>query len=97
MHNQSIFLSKNFIFILYSFLYLKVATEISAACIIIAHYLFAKYVDVKLRLVVLVTCIAATIANISFPKQVMHLGIRETRVYFLRRNILDASCAARRA
>lgn len=35
--------------------------------------------NMKLRLVVLVTCIAATIANIPFPKRVMHLGIRERR------------------
>lgn len=41
--------------------------------------------------------ISPTIANISFPKQVMRLRIRDVRVYFLWRNILDASRAARRA
>lgn len=49
-------------------------------CIIIVYYSFENvccYVDTKLRLVVLVTCIAATIASIPFPKRVMHLGIRE--------------------
>lgn len=41
---------------------------------IIVHYSFDNYVDTK-RLVV--TCIAALIANISFPEQVMEFERRE--------------------